>query len=75
MFNDELSWEQCELLVKRLAECRFPFQCAHGRPSLVPLVDVGGLGIGGGWRGVEGGEKDVGGFGRNFRQWRRNLLD
>ncbi|KAL8718715.1 MAG: hypothetical protein Q9225_004179 [Loekoesia sp. 1 TL-2023] len=54
MFNDELSNEECETLVKRLAGCRFPFQCAHGRPSMVPLVGVGGEGIGG-----------RGGFGRS----------
>lgn len=41
MFNDELSWVDCETLVRRLAGCRFPFQCAHGRPSMVPLVSVG----------------------------------
>jgi DNA mismatch repair protein MLH3 len=23
-----------------LASCKFPFQCAHGRPSLVPLVNL-----------------------------------
>ena len=28
-------------LVGRLAGCVFPFMCAHGRPSMVPL---GGLG-------------------------------
>jgi len=40
MFNDELSLDQCKVLVRRLADCMFPFQCAHGRPSLVPLVDL-----------------------------------
>jgi DNA mismatch repair protein MLH3 len=44
MFNDELSNDQCTTLISRLAECAFPFQCAHGRPSLVPLVDLGTLG-------------------------------
>jgi len=37
MFNDSLSIEQCERLMVQLAETAFPFQCAHGRPSLVPL--------------------------------------
>ncbi|KAL8935193.1 MAG: hypothetical protein Q9216_005549, partial [Gyalolechia sp. 2 TL-2023] len=66
MFNDELSKGECEMLVGRLAGCRFPFQCAHGRPSLVPLV---GLGCGGGGGdGGEGGDEgggvdDVGGGG------------
>ncbi|KAK3320558.1 putative MLH3 protein [Cercophora scortea] len=41
MFNDPLSLEQCCDLVRRLAECAFPFQCAHGRPSMAPLVDLG----------------------------------
>lgn len=44
MFNDVLSTEECRLLVDRLAGCAFPFQCAHGRPSMVPLVDIGGGG-------------------------------
>ncbi|KAL1680735.1 hypothetical protein EV122DRAFT_288554 [Schizophyllum commune] len=40
MFNDPLSMAQCEKLIKQLTETAFPFQCAHGRPSLVPLIDV-----------------------------------
>ena len=38
MFNDHLELTECENLVKQLAETRFPFQCAHGRPSIIPLV-------------------------------------
>ena len=41
MFNDELTLEECETLVRRLAQCQFPFQCAHGRPTMIPLVDLG----------------------------------
>jgi DNA mismatch repair protein MLH3 len=41
MFNDHLSKEQCRGMVTRLADCVFPFQCAHGRPSMVPLLDLG----------------------------------
>ena len=41
MFNDELTKEECWTLIKRLGNCAFPFQCAHGRPSMVPLVDLG----------------------------------
>ncbi|WQF82395.1 hypothetical protein CDEST_07409 [Colletotrichum destructivum] len=40
MFNDVLSRGECESLVLRLSRCSFPFQCAHGRPSMVPLVDM-----------------------------------
>jgi DNA mismatch repair protein MLH3 len=43
MFNDELSIEQCKTLLSRLAECAFPFQCAHGRPSMIPLLDLDSL--------------------------------
>lgn len=43
MFNDELSKSQCQTLIGNLASCAFPFQCAHGRPSMVPLVDLGTL--------------------------------
>jgi len=38
MFNDSLSQEQCERLIAQLASTAFPFQCAHGRPSMIPLV-------------------------------------
>jgi DNA mismatch repair protein MLH3 len=43
MFNDTLSLVECEGLVERLADCAFPFMCAHGRPSMVPLIDLGGV--------------------------------
>ncbi|KAI7853459.1 hypothetical protein BDC45DRAFT_570237 [Circinella umbellata] len=38
MFNDSLTMEQCRWLIQALSNCRFPFQCVHGRPSMVPLV-------------------------------------
>lgn len=51
MFNDELSKDACAQLVHRLSQCAFPFQCAHGRPSCVPLVDIGsGSGRFGDWK-------------------------
>ncbi|ORX54588.1 hypothetical protein DM01DRAFT_1383304, partial [Hesseltinella vesiculosa] len=40
-FNEVLSLEQCQTLVQALSLCRFPFQCAHGRPSAVPLMTLG----------------------------------
>ncbi|SZF00998.1 unnamed protein product [Blumeria hordei] len=43
MFNDELSREASETLVRELASCKYPFQCAHGRPSLVPLLTLTNL--------------------------------
>ncbi|EJU06351.1 hypothetical protein DACRYDRAFT_113068 [Dacryopinax primogenitus] len=41
MFNDSLSLTQCEQLVRQLSETVLPFQCAHGRPSMVPLTHMG----------------------------------
>lgn len=38
MFNDELSMDQCTSLIGQLSRCAFPFMCAHGRVSMVPLV-------------------------------------
>ncbi|OAR00030.1 hypothetical protein LLEC1_00477 [Akanthomyces lecanii] len=41
MFNDELTLAECTSLIRKLAQCSLPFQCAHGRPSMAPLVDLG----------------------------------
>jgi DNA mismatch repair protein MLH3 len=40
MFNDSLSLQECEKLVQKLSHCALPFQCAHGRPSMIPLVQL-----------------------------------
>lgn len=40
MFNDELGVDECRELIRRLANCKFPFMCAHGRVSMVPLGDL-----------------------------------
>ena len=74
MFNDELGLEECEALVRKLSECKFPFQCAHGRPSMVPLV-----GISGWMESVEGGDRleslfghseEEEGFGNAWLRWK-----
>ncbi|KAI3367767.1 hypothetical protein L3Q82_026611 [Scortum barcoo] len=39
-FNDSLSRDECHSLVASLSSCQLPFQCAHGRPSIAPLVDI-----------------------------------
>lgn len=41
MFNDELTLAQCKQVILNLGQCVFPFQCAHGRPSIVPLTVIG----------------------------------
>lgn len=40
MFGDKLALEECRSLIEHLAKCDFPFQCAHGRPSMVPLLSL-----------------------------------
>ena len=61
MFNDMLSREDCEHLISDLAKCAFPFQCAHGRPSMIPVLDVGSGPRIGGWRENHHGNKARGG--------------
>ncbi|XP_054989276.1 DNA mismatch repair protein Mlh3 isoform X2 [Sorex araneus] len=39
-FNDGLSLEESCRLIEALSWCRLPFQCAHGRPSMLPLADI-----------------------------------
>ncbi|GAA5908309.1 uncharacterized protein JCM6883_004342 [Sporobolomyces salmoneus] len=40
MFADHLRDDQAQKLLRDLAETKFPFTCAHGRPSIVPLVNL-----------------------------------
>ncbi|KAL2024340.1 hypothetical protein VTK56DRAFT_8822 [Thermocarpiscus australiensis] len=72
MFNDPLTGDQCSDLVQRLASCAFPFQCAHGRPSMVPLVHLSSdstLGSDGVAPG-EGANEDLWG---DMKRWKRNM--
>lgn len=39
-FNTILTKDECFSLVASLSACQLPFQCAHGRPSIAPLVDL-----------------------------------
>lgn len=39
-FNDRLSLEESHRLIEALSLCQLPFQCAHGRPSMLPLADL-----------------------------------
>ncbi|XP_068948341.1 DNA mismatch repair protein Mlh3 isoform X2 [Petaurus breviceps papuanus] len=43
-FNDSLSPEESCRLIDALSRCQLPFQCAHGRPSMLPLADIDHLG-------------------------------
>ena len=40
-FGDSLTPDVCQQLLRQLGQCQLPFQCAHGRPSLSPLADLG----------------------------------
>ncbi|XP_054720163.1 DNA mismatch repair protein Mlh3-like [Uloborus diversus] len=39
-FGDPLSLSECQELLVLLADCKLPFQCAHGRPSIAPILDL-----------------------------------
>ncbi|CAK7905966.1 DNA mismatch repair protein Mlh3p [[Candida] anglica] len=40
MFGKKLSVDEMTYMVHLLAKCHLPFQCAHGRPSVVALADL-----------------------------------
>ncbi|CAN6633893.1 DNA mismatch repair protein Mlh3p [Trichomonascus vanleenenianus] len=42
-FGDKLSHSECQNLIRQLSYCKYPFQCAHGRPSLAPLVNLSAI--------------------------------
>ncbi|PVF96474.1 hypothetical protein CPB86DRAFT_807713 [Serendipita vermifera] len=67
MFNDVLAKDKCARLVKQLAESLFPFQCAHGRPSIAPLVSLASVDKR--MKGVWGNERDLRASQRNIK-WR-----
>ena len=39
-FGQSLTSDQCTELMTNLAQTQLPFQCAHGRPSVVPLLQL-----------------------------------
>lgn len=41
MFGRKLTKAECEQMIRELAKCKLPCQCAHGRPSIVPLCELG----------------------------------
>lgn len=44
MFGDPLSHEAQKSLIEDVSKCHLPFICAHGRPSIVPLLSLENLG-------------------------------
>ncbi|XP_057294523.1 DNA mismatch repair protein Mlh3-like [Hydractinia symbiolongicarpus] len=43
-FGDKLSLSTCNNIMKELSKCDLPFQCAHGRPSIAPLLKLDMIG-------------------------------
>ena len=39
-FGDELSFERCTQLCYQLQDCALKTQCAHGRPTFYPLIEL-----------------------------------
>lgn len=37
-FGDVLTHIDCKNILAKLSHCEMPFQCAHGRPTIVPIV-------------------------------------
>ncbi|CAH01497.1 mismatch repair protein MLH3 [Kluyveromyces lactis] len=40
MFGTSLSRTECDVMISDLSKCQQPFHCAHGRPSVVPIVEI-----------------------------------
>ncbi|KAG9845700.1 hypothetical protein KCU98_g6277, partial [Aureobasidium melanogenum] len=78
MFNDKLTLAQCQRLIEEVAKCAFPFMCAHGRNSMVPLVylddDDGAMQESlGGFGGRE--EEESEGFASAYKKWRGKVAE
>ncbi|KAG0145886.1 hypothetical protein CROQUDRAFT_715884 [Cronartium quercuum f. sp. fusiforme G11] len=41
MFGDRLEREECKNMINQLGSTHLPFQCAHGRPTCVPVLGLG----------------------------------
>lgn len=39
-FGDVLTKTQMEDMISKLKNCHLPFQCAHGRPTMIPLTNL-----------------------------------
>ncbi|WVQ65973.1 uncharacterized protein L199_004151 [Kwoniella botswanensis] len=45
MFQDSLDLDQQSRLISQLGQTKFPFMCAHGRPSMIPLIVLQNLSV------------------------------
>lgn len=39
-FGDSLTYDEMQCCLNSLKQCNLPFQCAHGRPTLTPIVTL-----------------------------------
>jgi DNA mismatch repair ATPase MutL len=39
-FGDALELETCSDIIAKLSSCDIPYNCAHGRPSMFPLLNI-----------------------------------
>ncbi|ORY45425.1 hypothetical protein LY90DRAFT_671538 [Neocallimastix californiae] len=39
-FDDPLNLKECREIVEQMPSLKFPFQCAHGRPTIIPLINL-----------------------------------
>ena len=39
-FGDKLNKKQINNLIKQIKKCKLPFICAHGRPTIFPLLNI-----------------------------------
>jgi len=43
MFGQEISESTARGLLSQISSCAAPFKCAHGRPSIAPVIDINSL--------------------------------
>lgn len=39
-FGQKLTHNECSDYMMNLSKCQLPFQCAHGRPTLYPILEI-----------------------------------
>mmetsp|Transcript_12225 Transcript_12225/g.22920 ORF Transcript_12225/g.22920 Transcript_12225/m.22920 type:complete len:976 (-) Transcript_12225:242-3169(-) len=66
MFGDVLDDDTCKSLLSSLSKCELCFICAHGRPSIVPLIDLNLMPDGGSYRSTSGHISSARDHGKNL---------
>ncbi|KAJ1104630.1 hypothetical protein NDU88_002040 [Pleurodeles waltl] len=64
-FNKPLNVEECCCLMESLSWCKLPFQCAHGRPAILPLADMDHLEL----HKQKDPKPNLGNLRKKFRAW------